>query len=161
MIRTTLKYVALSYLVIFRVSHQLMQCKLATFWCPVPHSVAPSEGITSPLCYENNKIGKMYVPSVYPSLSLSLERGKVERGKGAGVLTNVLCLHPLLLLFLFVDIPVPTFSTGLYGRMPHYGEVCHINSSTEDHVGHPNVYSHTYTQVHRNTHTSQTRWQET
>lgn len=139
------------------------QCRLlllAAIQCSTRPSTTPSEGITSPHATKITEMEKRcdvaslsYSPTVYPFLPLSLERGKVERQDSRG-LTNVLCLHPLLLLFLFVDIPVPAFSTGLYSSRPHYGEVCHINSITEDHVGHPNVYSHTYAQTHKRPHKS-------
>lgn len=87
------------------------------------------------------------------SASFFAQRRGWERQDSRG-LTNVLCLHPLVLLFLFVDIPAPVFSTVLYSSVPHYGDVCHINSITEDHVGHPNVYSCTYTLTHTRTHKS-------
>lgn len=94
-------------------------------------------------------------------LPLCIYFGEKKGGEkqGSRGLTYVLCLHPLLILVLFVAIYLTIYSTGLHGCMLHYGEVCHINSSTKDCAGHSNVYGCSYTQTHEypETHTSQTR----
>lgn len=60
----------------------------------------------------------------YPSLSLFFGGWGGSRG-----LTNVLRLHPHLLLFLFVDNPSPALGDrGCTGSAPHYGDACHMKS---------------------------------
>lgn len=95
------------------------------------------------LCCKNNRAGgKWYVASVLLSRCSSHSVSFFGKWKGwerkdSSSLPNVQCLFLLLLLFLFLDIPVATFSTGQCSGIPHY---CHINSAIVDMVGHTSMH---------------------
>lgn len=126
-----------------------------TIRCTPPPSTTPTEGITLPYATKITELEKGMLPLcliLFHCVSSLFLWTKVERDKTEGV-WQMWCLHPLL-LFLFVDIPLP----GLYSSVPHYGGVCHTTSLRTLRVNLMSTHTHVHTSTHHDT--SQTRWQE-